>query len=219
MRVIAGRLRGRTIRVPEGKATRPTSDRVRESLFARLGDLSGCRVLDLFAGSGALGIEALSRGAASLVSVESAHRAAVTIRRNFADLGLVEKTQLMRMKCSVALARLGEQGARFDLVFLDPPYAEGVLEQTLVALAHEGLMASGGVVVAEGAKRHSFQPVGGFRLEHERRHGDTIVRVLIRADDERPAQDRFENVGRTGEGASERRNAGSARARSTEDTR
>ncbi len=119
LRVVAGLHRGRRIRVPAGGATRPTADRVREALFSILGDVSALRVLDLFAGSGALGIEALSRGAAQAVFVDSGARSAAAIRANLATLGLAGE-----VRRSDALAFLADAagGLRFDLVFCDPPY-------------------------------------------------------------------------------------------------
>ena len=123
LRVIAGAHRGRRLRAPRGLATRPTGARVREALFSILGDLAGSRVLDLYAGSGALGIEALSRGADMVVFVEHERAAVECIRENLAELGIVAKARVMPVTVSVALKSVGSEGPPpFDLVFWDPPW-------------------------------------------------------------------------------------------------
>src|SRR3954467_15650634 len=120
MRIISGQWRGRRLVAPAGNATRPTSDRVREALFSILGALDGERVLDLFAGSGALGLEALSRGAASATFVERAPAALRVLRDNVADLGASAEVVAADARAHLRAARA--QGAQYDLVFLDPPY-------------------------------------------------------------------------------------------------
>lgn len=177
MRVIAGRLRGRPLLGPPD-GVRPTSDRVRESLFARLGDVSGCHVLDLYAGTGALGIEAASRGAERVVAVDRSARSLKTLQRNLTRLELEPMFEVIRADARGVLRRLAARGERFDLVFLDPPYASGEMEEALAGLVESGLLSSGAVVVAESAKRHPVAPVAGLVLEHERSYGDTIVRWL-----------------------------------------
>jgi 16S rRNA (guanine(966)-N(2))-methyltransferase RsmD len=175
VRVTGGRLRGRRIGVPPGRAVRPTADRVRESLFARLGSLDGCHVLDLYAGSGALGIEALSRGAARAVFVERAAPAAAALRANLAALGLEEHARVLRGDAALALRRLARERARFDLALLDPPYGPGGAERALRAVADAAVMAPGGTVVVEASRRHPPGDVAGFVRGDERVHGDTVV--------------------------------------------
>ncbi len=119
MRVIAGEYRGRRLKVPPGVRTRPTADRVRESLFSILGDIAGLRVLDLFAGSGALGIEALSRGAASAVFVERDRAAAALVQANLDALGLADRGRVVRLD----VLRWLEAGSPVDVAFADPPYS------------------------------------------------------------------------------------------------
>jgi 16S rRNA (guanine966-N2)-methyltransferase len=171
MRVIAGELGGRRLRSPRGAGTRPTSERVREALFSMLGDLSGLRVLDLFAGSGALGIEALSRGAAAATFVERSPRALGALRGNIAALGLSERARVVEGDALAALRLPGE----YDLVFLDPPYAAarplaGALERGIA-----GVLAAGGRVVSESDRRAPLEL--GLPLRRERRYGDTMIRI------------------------------------------
>ncbi len=179
LRVTGGVLRGRRLRAPGG-GVRPSADRVREALFARLA-LEGARVLDLYAGSGALGIEALSRGAASAVFVERAPRSLAALRENLAALDLEERSQVRTGDAARAVRRLAAEGARFDLALLDPPYASGEAARALEALRDTGLLAPGATVVIEGSRRHSLPRVRGFRLRDQRRYGDTLVTRLERA--------------------------------------
>jgi 16S rRNA (guanine966-N2)-methyltransferase len=171
MRVIAGELGGRRLRAPRGDATRPTSERVREALFSMLGDLAGARVLDLFAGSGALGIEALSRGAAAATFVERSPRALAALRANIEALGLAGRARVLEGDAVAALRGRGE----YDLVFLDPPYAAaGSLEGPL-ARGLPGLLAAGARIVSESDRRRPLELE--LPLMRERRYGDTIIRI------------------------------------------
>ena len=175
MRVVAGELRGRRLEAPPGRATRPTADKVREALFSILGDMRGLAVLDLFAGSGALGIEALSRGAAGALFVDSSDRAVATIRRNLKTLGL--EAQVQRRD---ALAFLGADDgwAPFDVAFIDPPYD---LASRLVAPLAERLPArltGEARIVTESDKRHPL--LLPFPLLRERVYGDTRIGIYRR---------------------------------------
>ena len=173
MRVIAGEFRGRRLQVPKGRSVRPTGDRVRESLFSQLGDLTGLRVLDLFAGSGALGFEALSRGAASVVFVERASGAAKAVEENIEILAVEARCQLIRTSAMAALRRLCLAGDRFDLAFLDPPYASGEAEPALLAAAP--LIPASGEVVLESGFSAPPPEVEGYRIADQRRYGDTQI--------------------------------------------
>jgi 16S rRNA (guanine966-N2)-methyltransferase len=171
VRVVAGEFKGRRLEAPRGMRTRPTADRVREALFSMLGDVSGARVLDLFAGSGALGIEALSRGAASAVFVERDPRAAAAIERNLSSLGLDER--VLRQDALRFLARA--EGGTFDLVFCDPPYDSasrlaGPLAERLPALTAEGAR-----IVIESDKRRPLELP--LPLVKERTYGDTRIAI------------------------------------------
>lgn len=175
MRVTGGRLRGRRLRVPR-EGLRPTSDRVREALFARI-DPEGASVLDLYAGTGALGIEALSRGAERAAFVECSARCARALRENVAALGLSDRCELLVGSALRALPRLVEQGRRFDLVLLDPPYAaaEEEVGAVLEALAGSELLPEGAIVVVESSRRRPPPAVGGLERLDERRYGDTLI--------------------------------------------
>jgi len=153
VRIIAGSFGGRPLVAPRGCATRPTADRVREALFSILGDVAALDVLDLFAGSGAFGLEALSRGAATATFVESAHPALVALRANVAALAVDDRTTLVATDVDAGLARLARDGRRYGLVFLDPPYAAGVGDMTLGALVTRGLLVPGAWVVLEHSSR------------------------------------------------------------------
>lgn len=174
LRVTGGRFAGRRLRAPRS-GLRPTADRIRESLFARLGDLEGADVLDLFAGTGALGIEALSRGAASLVSVERGRGAVAALRANVAALHLQSSTRVLVEDVAGAVRRLGREGERFDLVLADPPYASEEAQGALEALVEAEVLAAGGVVVLERGSRHPSPSVVGLALLDERRYGDTVI--------------------------------------------
>jgi len=174
MRVIAGRLRSRRLRAsPTG--VRPTADRVRESLFAALGDIGGARVLDLFAGTGALGIEALSRGASHAVFVERARASLAVLRGNLADLELGAESQVLSLDARRALPLLAERREQFDLVLVDPPYASGLQAAVLASLHRLGLVTPGGSVVVERAKRDPLVLAEGWLRERERTYGDTVL--------------------------------------------
>ncbi len=180
-RVIAGVARGRILAVPAGRATRPTSDRAREGLFgtvqAILGSLSGARVLDLYAGSGAVGLEALSRGAAHALLVESAPAAIRVIRKNIAALGLPGAC-LVPERVERVLPRGACGGERCDFVFADPPYAasEDEIAAMLRALHEHGWLAGGALVAVErrsGGAAPSWPP--GYVADRARRYGDATL--------------------------------------------
>jgi 16S rRNA (guanine966-N2)-methyltransferase len=174
MRVIAGRWGGRRLTAPPGDATRPTSDRVREALFSVLGArVGGARVLDLFAGSGALGIEALSRGAAEATFVDSAPAAIRAVRANLEALGI--EAAVRRADARRFLDSASGAARQYDLVFLDPPYRlTGRLGRELTA-ALPAVLAPGAAVVAESDRRAPLEL--GLDLLDERRYGDTLIRI------------------------------------------
>ncbi|WP_212833156.1 16S rRNA (guanine(966)-N(2))-methyltransferase RsmD [Catellatospora sp. TT07R-123] len=178
-RIVAGRYGGRRLRTPDGRDTRPTSDRVREALFSALEsmtDLGGARVLDLFAGSGAVGLEALSRGAAHALLVESDARAIRVIRENIATLGAAGAAVAAGRVGTVLAA--GPQGGPYDVVFADPPYplTEPELTAALAALVGHGWLADGAVLVVERATR-SPEPswVEGVTADRGRRYGESTL--------------------------------------------
>ncbi|HEX2102840.1 MAG TPA: 16S rRNA (guanine(966)-N(2))-methyltransferase RsmD [Solirubrobacteraceae bacterium] len=176
MRVVAGRFGGRRLAAPPGRGTRPTSDRVREALFATLGPLDGERVLDLYAGSGAVAIEALSRGAASALLVERDPRAVAVIRANLDALGLAEpEARIHAGPARSALKNASQRGDTYDLVFLDPPYRSAPELGRELSAALGPLLAAGGRVVTESDRRAPLAL--DLPLTHERRYGDTLIRI------------------------------------------
>ena len=175
MRIIAGAWRGRPLKAPPGDSTRPTADRVREALFSmlvsRLGSLDELRVADLFAGSGALGIEALSRGAAFACFVENNAAATAVLRANIAALGAVERTQVTGGS-ALSLPR----SAPFDLILADPPYAPGSGTAVVQAVVRAGWLAPGGWLSVETARR---DPVDPGELEIDATRDFTKARLTL----------------------------------------
>jgi 16S rRNA (guanine966-N2)-methyltransferase len=150
-------------------------------MLAHRGALAGARVLDAFAGSGALGLEALSRGAASALFVEQSRDVARTLHANVAALGVGARARIVTRDASVALRALASSGERFDLCFVDPPYASPLAAQTLALLARSGLLSERAVLVAESDRRHSPGPIAGLALALERRYGDTLISLYTLA--------------------------------------
>jgi 16S rRNA (guanine966-N2)-methyltransferase len=179
MRIVAGRYRGRTLAAPDDARTRPTSDRVRESVFNILehgiadSALPGVRVLDLFAGSGALGLEALSRGAAFCLFVEEDAAARGVIRRNIEALGVGGITKVFR-RDATALGPAGNRGG-FSLIFLDPPYDKDLAPRTLASAAVGGWLGQGAIAVIEESRRATITLPPGFSSLQQRVWGDTQV--------------------------------------------
>ncbi len=180
MRVIAGSHRGRRLFALAGRSIRPTADRLRESLFNILHPRpAGMSVLDLFAGTGALGIEALSRGAVAATFVDHAREAVAVIERNLAQLGLAHAARVMRWDIARNLHCLRSPPDRFDLVFMDPPYGRGLVQPALRHLADSGCLASAALLLIE---HDAGEPVMatefGLRLIELRRYGKTVVTFL-----------------------------------------
>jgi 16S rRNA (guanine966-N2)-methyltransferase len=185
MRVIAGRLGGRTLVAPRGLATRPTTDRVREALFSSLASVDGARVLDLYAGTGALGIEALSRGAASAVFVEDARPALAALRKNLVALALESAARVVAEPVARAVTRLASGGAPFDLVLADPPYDDA--DDALSALETLApAFAPGARIVLEHASRRPLRPTPVLDHIRTRTYGDTAVAFFALRDADAP---------------------------------
>ncbi len=182
MRIVGGRFRGVHLVAPRNHKVRPTSDRVREAVFNILAHgiadfrLEGARVLDLFAGTGALGLEAVSRGAAYCLFIDDSADARALIRRNIEAMGLTGQTRLFRRD----VARLGLPGtmARFDLMFADPPYGMGLGELALDKAAAGGWLNEGALCVIEERADAPFAIPTGFAFADERDYGDTKIRFL-----------------------------------------
>ena len=181
MRVITGKARGVNLKTPEGLATRPTADRVKEAMFSIIHfDIPGAAVLDLFGGTGQLGIEALSRGAKNAVFVDAGEKACSLIQENLKRTKLETQAKVVRADYLDYLDRCGE---KFDIVLLDPPYAEDFLENAIKKLTEIDILQSGGIIVAE-------RPLGkelpwdfsGFTRSKDYKYGKTLI-TLYRKDD------------------------------------
>ena len=176
MRVIAGRLGGRRLKAPAGSSTRPTSDRVREALFSMLGDIEGAVVLDLFAGTGALGIEALSRGAGRAVFVERERGAMAVLQANLEALGIGSSAAEVRRADALAALRSARgRKETYDLLFIDPPYARarGLGQELSSALAP--LLGPGARIVVESDRRSPLEL--DVEVERQKRYGDTSITI------------------------------------------
>ena len=181
MRIVGGEFGGRPIVAPKGMGTRPTTDRTRESLFNILThrddvEFDGARVIDLFAGSGALGFEAISRGAVFCLFVETAAGARGAIRDNQEALGLTGKTRIHRRSATQLGDKPAGMGGPFTLAFMDPPYGQGLVEPALVALRDGEWPSEGALCVIEQGKGEDAPSVGGFTLADERAFGDSLIR-------------------------------------------
>jgi 16S rRNA (guanine966-N2)-methyltransferase len=186
VRIVAGKLKGRAIVAPEGLGTRPTSDRARQALFnvlehaAWAEPLAGLRVMDLYAGSGALGFEAMSRGAVFCLFVETDEAARGAIRENADAYGLMGATRVHRRSATDLGTRPGSDGEAFDLAFLDPPYRRGLAEQTLTRLLEGNWLKTGAIVVVErGSDEPEIETPGYERLD-TRDYGAARVMFLRR---------------------------------------
>jgi 16S rRNA (guanine966-N2)-methyltransferase len=181
MRVIGGTARGRRLKAPKGRALRPTSDRVKEALFNILPhDLAGMKVLDLFAGTGNLTIEALSRGATEAILIDSSSESAKAISANLRRLDLADLAKVWIMPVSRALRLLARRGETFDMIFLDPPYERGWVEAALKIIAEGALLRPSGVVIAEHSVREKVaETYGILALKDQRRYGSTLISFFI----------------------------------------
>ena len=183
MRIVGGKFRGRALAAPKGRTTRPTSDRAREAIFNMLehaawaSGLEGARVIDLFAGSGAQGFEALSRGAVFALFVETDAAARGVIRDNMEALGLFGTVRVHRRDATKLGRKPAGLGGAFDLVFLDPPYGQGLAAPALNMLAHGGWLNDGAIAVVETAADEAFE-VPDFTPLDERCYGEACVRFL-----------------------------------------
>jgi 16S rRNA (guanine(966)-N(2))-methyltransferase RsmD len=177
MRVIAGTYRGRILRTVEGADVRPTSDRLRETLFNILAPrMRGSRFLDLCAGSGAVGIEALSRGASEVVFIESSRRACLVIEANLRMLSLDDGVRLICRDARAALTQLAETSAQFDIVFFDPPYASGLYDDVLNKLAASTVVLPGSIVIVEHRAKDRVAPAySNLELYRQVKQGESLL--------------------------------------------
>lgn len=185
MRIIAGSARGRNIEAPKGRDTRPTLDRVREAIFGMIQfDVEDAAVLDLFAGSGALGLEALSRGASHAVFCDSDREACAVIDRNLKSLGFAERAEIRFSDCFMLIDRLSALNKKFSLILIDPPYTAGLYEKTLSALAESGIIDDGCILIVEHPKKMPLESLDTrFKFGKPHSYGDIAVTKLIFRED------------------------------------
>jgi 16S rRNA (guanine(966)-N(2))-methyltransferase RsmD len=183
VRIIAGALKGRRLIAPRGETTRPTADQVRIALMDTLmPHLAGARFLDLFAGAGGVGLEALSRGAAHATFVERDPRALAALRANVEALGLAGAVRVVRDDVFRAIERLARDGERFDLVFLDPPYEGDLAARVLAALAGRPLVPAGALVIVQHFTKRPPPVAEPLRVQRTRRFGETTLTFLEAGD-------------------------------------
>lgn len=176
MRVIAGTVKGRRLASPaRNDPIRPVLDQVKEAIFNILFDVRGARVLDCFAGTGALGIEALSRGANHATFLDLSSRATDLIRKNLALCHCTDRATVWQLPAIKGLQRLGAQGEHFDLVFIDPPYEEGLLSPSLAAAAEAQLLAPNGLIIMEHHPKELPHIPPALRLTDQRKYGQTLI--------------------------------------------
>jgi len=183
VRIIAGSARGRSLFVPAGDRVRPTADRVKEALFSsltsRFGTIEDLAVLDLFAGSGNLGIEALSRGAGSAVFVDNNPESLQFIKKNLQLTGFSDRAEVIRADAVAAVKQLASANMKFDIIVADPPYgAIAISEELIAAVANGKLMREGGVMVIESARKAEMTLPAGLGLSARKVYGDTALNFL-----------------------------------------
>lgn len=180
MRIISGTSKGRKLVTPRSQSLRPTSDRVKESIFNILqDDIVGKVVLDLFAGTGNLGIEALSRGAKKTIFVEKGRQALRLIQRNLTQFGLEEQSEILPKDANRAIGILKQRGESFDLILMDPPYEKGLIQKTLMKLNSYPIYHKDSILVIEHDRREPLSTVmDGWNLIRQRRIGDTLISFL-----------------------------------------
>jgi 16S rRNA (guanine(966)-N(2))-methyltransferase RsmD len=180
MRIISGTSKGRKLATPKNLSLRPTSDRVKESIFNILREeIEGRMVLDLFAGTGNLGIEALSRGAKKVIFVEKGRHALTLIERNLAQFELEGRSEVLPIDANRAIGILNQRGNNFDLIFMDPPYEKGLIERTLTKLSSHPIYHRDSILIIEHHRRELLPPaIHGWNLIRQRQMGETVISFL-----------------------------------------
>jgi len=191
MRIISGTSKGRRLATPKSQAIRPTSDRVKESIFNILGaEVEGKVILDLFAGTGNLGIEALSRGAKRVLFVEKGRQALKLIQRNLSLFGMRERSEIFPRDVSRAIGILNQRGESFDLILMDPPYEKGLIQKTLLKLHSHRIYHEDSILVIEHDRREPIpERVEGWALIRQRSIGDTVISFLAPSNQGTPDQE------------------------------
>lgn len=179
MRVIAGAAKGHNLQTIEGLATRPTTDRIKETLFNIIAfDLPECSFLDLFSGSGGIGIEALSRGAAEAVFVENSQECQRVIEDNLRHTKLIDRARLIKGDVLAALDRLSAEEKHFDIIFMDPPYASELYGPVLQKILEKGILKQEGYLITERSAQIPFTPPAGMEILREKAYKTTILTFL-----------------------------------------
>lgn len=179
MRVIAGAAKGHNLQTIEGLATRPTTDRIKETLFNIIAfDLPECSFLDLFAGSGGIGIEALSRGASEAVFVDAAAECQQVITANLQHTKLQDRARLMKTDVLSALDKLADEGKSFDIIFMDPPYESSLYEPVLQKIIEKDLLKQEGYLITERSSQIPLTPPAGMEVLREKAYKTTILTFL-----------------------------------------
>jgi len=179
MRVISGIARGHNLLTPEGLDTRPTTDRIKETLFNIIAfDLPECEFLDLFAGSGAIGIEALSRGAKRATFIDKSEACTSAIIENLEHTKLMEKAEVLKKDIDSGIAALCTEKVRFDIIFMDPPYENGLIMPTLKAIVNSKILKEDGYVIVERSSKVPLLPVDGMKIIREKEYRTTVMTFL-----------------------------------------
>jgi len=181
MRIIAGRAKGTKLFTPAGQSTRPTPDRVKESLFNIIADrIPGCRFLDLFAGSAAMGLEALSREACRAVFVESRRQSVDVIRRNIEKVNFVGSSQVLPMEADKALRFLSDDGQEFDIIYIDPPYGSDLAGKAIDLIVERDILAENGLLIYERGVSDVELKNSALTIFRQKKYGDTILDFMRR---------------------------------------
>ncbi len=181
MRITGGALKGRKVKAPKGRGTRPTTDMLRKAVFDVLGPKEVSKVLDLYAGSGAFGFEALSRGAEEVVLVEKDKRTAELIKKNAESLGVKDRVKVLSLDAKRAIRVLAEKGKAFDLIFMDPPYGDvQKLPQVLEEIILKEVLAKGGMLIIQHPSRQDPPQIEGLSLKKTKTYGDSALSFFIR---------------------------------------
>ncbi|MCX7921263.1 MAG: 16S rRNA (guanine(966)-N(2))-methyltransferase RsmD [Clostridia bacterium] len=177
LRVISGTAKGHKLKTVKGDVTRPTSDRVKESLFNIIAPyIAESDVLDLFAGTGNLAIEALSRGAKTAVLVDKSHESIMVIKENLAHTKMVDRATVLVGDVAVMIKKLYNEGKKFDIIFLDPPYNKNLVQSTLNHILENDIITDGGIIVAERDKDDDVpEEFGVLKLIRDQKYGDTVL--------------------------------------------
>jgi len=180
MRVITGLAKGRRLLTPKSSKIRPALDQVKEAIFNILFDVTGLRVLDLFAGTGSMGIEALSRGAAFAIFIDDYVQAIELIKKNLERCGLSDRANVFKSRVGPAIRRLERKGRSFDIIFVDPPYLKNLVNPTLEKLTTSALVSPSSIIIVEHHPKEPIKPIDGLALTDTRHYGQTDVSFLRR---------------------------------------